>query len=99
MAGEQASRVLARVRTISRQNGGRSSGFREVIRLPSTTTSLSDHRHRHSPSVAASPRPWGGSIFRSAASREASAHDRPGGSREDLSCLTTSFTASSARRK
>ena len=43
MAGEQASRVLARVRTISRQNGGRSSGFREVIGLPSTTTSLSDH--------------------------------------------------------
>jgi hypothetical protein len=35
--------VLARARTISRQKAGRSSGLREVIRLPSTTTSLSDH--------------------------------------------------------
>ena len=28
---------------ISRQNAGRSSGFREVMRLPSTITSVSDH--------------------------------------------------------
>lgn len=43
MAGEQDWVVLARARTISRQNAGRSSGFCEAIRLPSTTTSLSDH--------------------------------------------------------
>lgn len=42
-AGERGYVVLARARTISRQKAGRSSGFREVIRLPSTTTSLSDH--------------------------------------------------------
>jgi hypothetical protein len=35
--------VLAKARTISRQKAGRSSGFLAVIRLPSTTTSLSDH--------------------------------------------------------
>jgi len=41
--GDRGYVVLARARTISRQKAGRSSGFREVIRLPSTTTSLSDH--------------------------------------------------------
>ena len=35
--------VFASARMISRQKAGRSSGFRDVIRLPSTTTSESDH--------------------------------------------------------